>query len=150
MHQAKLRGASLAGRIALMGATVYCSVAAAASGGVIYFTGALVAPPFDVSVGPTAGSGISTSAQTRMTDTSGRTTYVNFLSDAHDPPNAELQLSANARAVVATFRDGRGQLVKPDAGGKYHVGALGGTLSMRANDGASPSETRVTLTTTYR
>lgn len=153
MNKAKLRAASLIARIALASATVYCSVAVAgsASGGVIYFTGALVASPFDISVGHTAGLRVSTAAEAHMTDTSGRTTYVTFLPDAHNPPNAELQLSAaSAGAVSATFRDGRGRLVKPDAAGTYRVGALGGTLSMRPGDDTSPSATQVTLTTTYR
>jgi|GEM_PF-1865242 len=155
MNKAKLRGAILAGQIALAGATAYCSVAGAATGGVIHFTGALVASPFDVSVGHAGGSRTSTAAETHMTDTAGRTTYVTFLPDPHNPPNAELSLSTAsgagaAKAVTATFTDGRGRLLRPDAAGKYYVGALGGTLSMRANGGDSSSAENVTLVTSYR
>ncbi|WP_244207010.1 hypothetical protein [Caballeronia pedi] len=135
-------------------ATVYCSVEAAAAGGVIYFSGALVAPPFNVSVEPSGGSRISATAGTHMTETGGRTTYVTFLPDPHNPPKAELTLSTasgagRAGTVTATFKDGKGRLVKPDAAGKYEVGPLGGTLSMRAHDYASPSAEGVTLVTIY-
>ncbi|SAK58963.1 hypothetical protein [Caballeronia ptereochthonis] len=142
----------------LASATVCCSLAAeatAATGGVITFTGALVAPSFDVSVGSAPGSHAPFAAQTQITDTRGRTTYVTFVPEPNNPPNAEVSLSVaghatGADALAADFTDGKGHIVRPDARGTYHVGALGGTLSMRANDDAPASPKQVTLMTNYR
>ena len=123
-------------------------------GGTITFLGALAAPSFSVYVGA-PGARTSTAAQNQTTDTSGRTTYVTFLPEPNNPPNADLSLSVagharSADVLSAGFRDGKGHAVKPGAGGTYHLGALGGTLSMRVADAAPPSPAQVTLLTSYR
>ncbi|KND54402.1 hypothetical protein BPUN_4736 [Candidatus Paraburkholderia kirkii] len=156
MKETNLRDATRPGRIALASALAGCLVATAATaatGGVITFTGALVAPSFDVSVGGSAPGSHASVAQTQIA--SGKTTYVTFVPEPNNPPNAELSLSVAGHAtgadtLAADFRDGKGHVVGPDARGTYHVGALGGTLSMRAKDDAPSSPTRVTLMTNYR
>ncbi|CCD37498.1 unnamed protein product [Candidatus Paraburkholderia kirkii UZHbot1] len=133
-----------------------CSLPVAATtvpGGVITFIGALVAPQYNVFVGPAPGSHASTAAQTRMTDASDRTTYVTFASDPRNPPSAEFVLSVmghagGADALTASFRDGKGNVMEPSAAGAYRLGPLGGTLSMSARDNAT-SLPRVTLITNY-
>jgi hypothetical protein len=151
MTTTNLRTASMI----LAGTMAYCAAASAGSGGgVIYFTGGLLAPQFDISVGTPTASGASTAARTQRIDTSGRTAYVNLSPEPHDSPSAELSLSVAGRAVAADalatrFSDSQGNTVRPGAGGTYHVGALGGTLSMRTKDETSALATRVTLTTNY-
>jgi hypothetical protein len=152
----KRKDARLTGLLALAGASAFCSITAAAApamGGVITFTGALLAPSFTVSAGRATGAYVSTAVGTQTTDTSGRSTYVMFFPEPTNPPNAELSLSvANARdanALTTSFRDGQGRIVKPGADGAWFVGALGGTLSMHANDDI-PAATPVTIVTSYR
>jgi hypothetical protein len=157
MKNENLRVATLAGRIALTIATVCAPVAvmaAPATGGVITFVGALTAPGFTISAGAVTGAHASTATQTQGTDTRDGTTYVSFVSDPHNPSNADVSLSVvgqatSANTLAARFRDGKGRIVKPNAGGMYHVGALGGTLSVRANDKAT-SPALVTLITNYQ
>lgn len=157
MKNTNLRVATLAGRITVTTATVCFPVAVMATpgnGGVITFLGALTAPAFTVSAGAVADAHASTAARTQGSDTTEGTTYVTFVPDPNNPPNADLSLSAAGQAVSAKtldarFRDGKGRIVKPNAGGTYHVGALGGTLAVRANDDAT-SPMQVTLVTNYR
>lgn len=147
----------MAGKIALAGAVICGSVGAAATtvpGGVITFIGALVAPPFAVSVGSTAGTHVLTASQMSMQGKSGRTTYVSFVPEKNNSSSADLTLSVAGRArsadaLTTSFTDGKGRTVTPGADGRYHVGVLGGTLSMRAPDDAPPGGAQVTLTTNY-
>ena len=157
MIKTNLRVAALRGTIALAGAALCCSVAAQttlAPGGTITFIGALAAPSFSVSVATSAGGRAPTAAQNQTTDTSGRTTYVTFLPEPNNPPNADLSLSVagharSADVLSVDFRDGKGHVVKPGAGGTYHLGALGGTLSMRVADAAPQFPAQATLLTSY-
>ncbi|SAL62446.1 hypothetical protein AWB70_05701 [Caballeronia cordobensis] len=156
----KRNGAHVTLLIALTGASVLYPMTGAATtrvpGGVITFRGALVAPPFDVSIGTTPTLGVSTAEQTRSGESSGNTLYVTYGADPRNPPNADVSLSVaghatnGGQALAASFSDGKGRKMTPGIGGEYHLGALGGTLAIRAKDDASSSATRVTIVTNYR
>lgn len=155
MIDAKLGRARRAGQLVLASAMSYCAMASAGTnGGVIYFTGSIVAPPFDVSVG--SGNASATASPKRIDQMSGRTAHVMFSAEPSDAPSAAVSMSvighspaSGARVLATRFTDSRGNTTPSDAGGTYHVGKLGGTLSMRALDDTPASVTRVLLTTSY-
>jgi type 1 fimbria pilin len=156
MSDAKLGVTRRAGQLALASAVLYAAMASAGTnGGVIYFTGAIVAPPFEVSVGPAAAASAAT-APTRIDHASGRTAQVMFSAEPHESPSAELSMSvighgpaSGARLLATRFTDSKGNTTPSRANGTYHVGRLGGTLSMRALDDTPASVTRVLLMTSY-
>ncbi|MDR5756291.1 hypothetical protein [Caballeronia sp. LZ035] len=155
MIDAKLGRARRAGQLVLASAVTYCAMASAGTnGGVIYFTGSIVAPPFDVSVG--SGNGSATPSPKRIDEMSGRTAHVMFSAEPSDAPSAAVSTlvighspASGSRLLATRFIDSEGNTTPSDSGGTYHVGKLGGTLSMHALDDTPASVTRVLLTTSY-
>ncbi|MDR5778742.1 hypothetical protein QCE63_04760 [Caballeronia sp. LZ065] len=155
MIDAKLGRARSAGQLVLASAVSYCAMASAGTnGGVITFTGSIVASSFDVSVG--SGNAVATASPKRIDQTSGRTAHVMFSAEPGESPSAAVSTSvighspaSGARLLATGFVDSKGNTMPSDAGGTYHVGRLGGTLSMHALDDTPASVTRVLLTTSY-
>ncbi|TDN63404.1 hypothetical protein B0G77_7055 [Paraburkholderia sp. BL10I2N1] len=117
--------------------------ATAATSGRIYFSGAVVAPPFGVSYAPAVGS---TAAGTTIRQASGAAgVRVTF-----DAPvgvacaNVGLQVldvdGLRAPKTIATrFVDGTGHAVASDKDGRFRLGSEGGTLSLTPRTGNGPS-----------
>jgi hypothetical protein len=156
MNRTKSSVAVWAGRIGGFSAMASVSAAAMAftvPGGIIYFRGSLVAPPFSVAAQAAGLPGAFVAQNSTEADgTSGQAATVTFIAPPYSTPNAEVALTAttdagSAAAMRTGFVDGRGKHIRPASNGAYHIGATGGTLSMQpvqANGGAA-----VTVTTTY-
>jgi type 1 fimbria pilin len=102
-------------------------------GGTITFTGAIVAPPFDVSVGGTQ-TGVTAGAGAFATRASASGATVTFATPSGGEPHATVALSSPMglpqHDVAGRFVDTTGRTQRADGAEAYHVGAQGGVLSL--------------------
>jgi len=140
-----------AGRLAIAGAAACFAISASAvtiQGGTITFRGALVSPPFGLSMHTASAedNGFST-----RRSASGATASVIFTPAPNSSPSADVSLAvdnhrAAPNALGATFTDGSGHPIKADGAGAFHVRPSGGVLSMQEKQ---LSTRAVTLVTNY-
>ncbi|KHJ60285.1 hypothetical protein [Burkholderia glumae] len=139
-----------AGAVAVFGSVWTASTAEA---GTIYFTGAIVAPPYGVTVSvepavSPAGTHLSGAA---VED--GKIT-VKFSPVRYNEPSAKVSLTVlhegSRGALVTAFIDGAGHPVPPTSDGAYQVGVSGGALTISPRSGAGSAATMpAVITTSY-
>jgi hypothetical protein len=137
--------------VAAMAAALYVlpDAATAATGGTIYFSGAIVAPPFGVSYAPAVEPSAAGTTIRQISGAAGvRVTF--------DAPvgvvGASIALQALGgdglrapRMIAARFVDGAGHTVASGKDGRFRLGREGGTLSLTPQAGNGPSADRAVV-----
>lgn len=125
---------------------------AAPIGGTITFTGAIVAPPFDIGVQSGAATPVGGAFATRA-NASGPSASVTFATPPGGEPQATVAVTSPAglaqHEVAGRFADATGRAVAADRTGAYHVGARGGVLSLGPATGAVRPTAPVTVVVSY-
>lgn len=144
------------GAVAAMATLVAAPMPAeAASGGVISFSGAIVAPQLEISAAPAlAPASARVDAKDARLARSGSAVTLTFSAPPGVATGADVALQVNSGATARNgdalaerFVDSRGRVFRAASDGHYRVGRDGGVLSL-APKNAAP-DTRVTVVVSY-